>query len=219
EVLHREGDHVAAGDVIATFKDEMYQADLAEARSALQIAEGEVARHTQEGDAAAMFEAQSRREELKVKLASKQEQLSKTLLRSPIAGTIVTPHIEQRVGQALSRGAELAVVADAENVTAEVAVPEADAALVSAGDRAALKMNPFPTQVFRGQVQRIGAELRQEGEKSFVIAEASVPNPDGNLRAGMLGSAKVSVGTRRLATAIFRKPLRYLWLKIWPLLP
>jgi len=100
-----------------------------------------------------------------------------------------------------------------------VAVPEADAALVSAGDRAALKMNPFPTQVFRGQVQRIGAELRQEGEKSFVIAEARVPNPDGNLRAGMLGSAKVSVGTRRLATAIFRKPLRYLWLKIWPLLP
>jgi len=52
-----------------------------------------------------------------------------------------------------------------------------------------------------------------------VIAEASVPNPDGALRAGMLGSAKVSVGTRRLATAIFRKPLRYLWLKIWPLLP
>ena len=219
EVLHREGDRVAAGDVIATLKDETYQAGLAEARSALQIAESEVAQHAQEGDAAAMFGAQSRREELKAKLASKQEQLSKTLLRSPIAGTIVTPHIEQRVGQALSRGAELAVVADAENVTAEVAVPEADAALVRAGNRAALKMNPFPTQVFRGQVQRVGTELRQEGEESFVIAEARVPNPDGALRAGMLGRAKVSVGTRRLATAIFRKPLRYLWLKIWPLLP
>jgi len=219
EVLHREGDHVAAGDVIATLKDETYQADLVEAQSALQIAEGEVARHSQEGDAAAMFQAQSRRDELKAKLASRQEQLSKTLLRSPIAGTVVTPHIEQRVGQALSRGAELAVVADAENVTAEVAVPEADAALVGAGNRAALKMNPFPTRVFRGQVQRVGAELRQEGEKSFVIAEARVPNPDGALRAGMLGSAKVSVGTRRLATAIFRKPLRYVWLKIWPLLP
>src|SRR5262249_61879317 len=69
EVRHREGNHVAAGDVIATIKDETYQAALAEARSALQIAEGEVARHSQEGDAAAMFEAQSRRDELRAKLA------------------------------------------------------------------------------------------------------------------------------------------------------
>ncbi len=219
EILHREGDRVAAGDVIATLKDETYQASLAEARSALQIAESEMAQHTQEGDAAGMFQAQSRRDELRAKLAFEQEQLSKTFLRSPIAGVIVTPHIEQRVGQALPRGAELAVVADAENVTAEVAVPEADAALVRAGDRTALKMNPFPTRVFRGQVQRVGAELRQEGEENFVIAEARVPNPDRTLRAGMLGRAKVSVGTRRLATAIFRKPVRYLWLKIWPLLP
>jgi hypothetical protein len=35
----------------------------------------------------------------------------------------------------------------------------------------------------------------------------------------MLGTAKVSVGTRRLGAALLRKPLRYLWLKIWPLLP
>jgi RND family efflux transporter MFP subunit len=219
EVLRREGDQVRAGEVIATLKDETYQAALAEVRAALQIAESEVAQHTQQGDAAAMFEAQSRRDELKAKLAFEQEQLSKTTLRSPIAGIVVTPHIEQRVGQALSRGAELAVVADAENIMAEVAVPEADAALVRAGERAALKMNPFPTRVFRGEVLRVGAELRQEGEASFVIAEARVPNPDQSLRAGMLGRAKVSVGTRRLGVAIFRRPLRYVWLKLWPLLP
>lgn len=219
EVLRREGDQVRAGEVIATLKDETYQAALAEVRAALQIAESEVAQHTQQGNAAAMFEAQSRRDELKAKLAFEQEQLSKTTLRSPIAGIVVTPHIEQRVGQALSRGAELAVVADAENIMAEVAVPEADAALVRAGERAALKMNPFPTRVFRGEVLRVGAELRQEGEASFVIAEARVPNPDQSLRAGMLGRAKVSVGTRRLGVAIFRRPLRYVWLKLWPLLP
>ena len=70
-----------------------------------------------------------------------------------------------------------------------------------------------------GEVGRVGAELRQEGEESFVIAEARVPNEDGALKAGMLGTAKVSAGTRRLGTALLRKPLRYLWLKIWPLLP
>jgi RND family efflux transporter MFP subunit len=219
EVLHREGDRVQAGDVIATLKDESYQAALAEARSSLAIAESEVALHTQEGDAGAMFAAQSRRGQLLARRSLAEEQLAKTLLRAPAAGVIVTPHIEQRVGQVLSRGAEFAIVASAGSVTAEVAVPEAEAALVKAGEPVALKMNPFPTRVFRGDVRRVGAELRQEGEESFVIAEARVPNEDGALKAGMLGTAKVSTGTRRLGTVLFRKPLRYLWLKIWPLLP
>jgi RND family efflux transporter MFP subunit len=219
EVLRREGDRVQEGEVIATLKDESYQASLAAARSALAIAESEVALHTQTGDAGAMFEAQSRRDELRAKRALAEEQLAKTLLRAPAAGVLVTPHIEQRVGQALSRGAELAVVADAESVTAEVAMPEDDATLVKAGQPVALKMNPFPTRVFRGEVRRVGAELRQEGKESFVIAEARVPNADLSLRAGMLGTAKVSVGTRQLGAALLRKPLRYLWLKIWPMLP
>ncbi|HMF08680.1 MAG TPA: HlyD family efflux transporter periplasmic adaptor subunit, partial [Thermoanaerobaculia bacterium] len=104
-------------------------------------------------------------------------------------------------------------------VTAEVAVPESGAALVRADQPVALKMNPFPTRVFRGKVERVGAELRQEGEESFVIAEARVENADGALKAGMLGTGKVSTATRPLGFAILRKPLRYIWLKIWPWLP
>jgi hypothetical protein len=80
-------------------------------------------------------------------------------------------------------------------------------------------MNPFPTRVFRGKVERVGAELKQEGEESFVVAEARIENAEGALRAGMLGTAKVAAATRPLGYVLFRKPLRYLWLKLWPLLP
>ena len=219
EVLRREGDRVEAGDVVATLKDEAYRATLAEAAAALAIAESDIARHTQQGDAAAMFEARSRRDEQRARRALAEEQLSKTQLRAPAAGILVTPHIEQRVGQALSRGAEFAIIADTARVTAEVAVPESEAALVHTKQAVALKMNPFPNRVFRGSVDRLGAELRQEGEASFVIVEAGVENPDGLLKAGMLGMGKVSAKTRPLGYALLRKPLRYLWLKIWPLLP
>ncbi len=219
EVFHREGDRVQAGDVVATLRDESYRAALAEAAAALAIAQGDVARYTQEGDAAAMFEARSRRDQQQARKALAEEQLSRTELRAPASGVLVTPHIEQRVGQVLLRGAELAVVADTGSVTAEVAVPESEAALVHASQPVALKMNPFPTRVYRGSVERVGAELRQEGDESFVIAEARVENPDGTLRAGMLGTGKVSGERRSLGAALLRKPLRYLWLKIWPLLP
>jgi RND family efflux transporter MFP subunit len=219
EVLHREGDRVADGEVVATLNDEQYRAALAEASAALAIAESDVARYTQDGNAAAMFEARARREEQRARRAFAEEQLAKTSLRAPAAGILVTPHIEQRIGQALVRGAEFAIVADTARVTAEVAVPESDAALVRADQPVALKMNPFPTRVFRGKVERVGAELRQEGEESFVIVEARIENADGALRAGMLGMGKVSAATRPIGYAFLRKPSRYFWLKIWPMLP
>ncbi|HKD17137.1 MAG TPA: efflux RND transporter periplasmic adaptor subunit, partial [Thermoanaerobaculia bacterium] len=219
EVLHREGDRVAAGDVVATLKDEPYRAALAEAGAALAIAESDVARYTQEGDGAAMFEARSRRDQQSAKKAFAEEQLAKTELRAPVAGILITPHIEQRVGQALARGAELAVVADTGSITAEIAVPESDATLVRSGQAVALKLNPFPTRVFRGRVERVGAELRQEGQESFVVAEARVDNAGDALRPGMLGRGKVTTATHPLGYALFRKPLRYIWLKLWPALP
>ncbi|MFY9549970.1 MAG: GAF domain-containing protein, partial [Thermoanaerobaculia bacterium] len=46
-VLRREGDRVEAGDVIATLKDESYQAALAEANSSLTLAESDIARARQ----------------------------------------------------------------------------------------------------------------------------------------------------------------------------
>jgi hypothetical protein len=52
-----------------------------------------------------------------------------------------------------------------------------------------------------------------------VIADARVANPDQSLRAGMLGRGKISVGRRQMIVALLRKPLRYVWLKLWPMLP
>jgi hypothetical protein len=65
---------------------------------------------------------------------------------------------------------------------------------------------------------RPGSHVRQEGEDRFVIAEVRVDSPAG-LQTGMLGQAKVSTIKVPLITAIFRKPLRYVWNRIWPILP
>ncbi len=218
-VLRREGDRVEAGDVIATLKDESYQAALAEARSNLTLAESDIARSRQNADAGAVFDAEARRREALARIALEEDRLSRTRLTAPASGVIVTPRIEERVGQLLSRGAELCVVADVRNVTAEVAVPESDAGLVKAGQKTTLKFNSYPGSLFRGEVARVAPRIREEGDQRFVIAEVAVSNPDGRLKTGMLGNGKVSVGTRRVITALFRKPLRYLWSKIWPLLP
>ena len=218
-VVRREGDRVRPDEVIATLKDESYAADLAAARASLSIAESEVARAREAGNPGAVFDAAARRDEARARIALDQERLAQTRLKAPAEGVIITPRIEERVGQLLPRGSEFCVVADTKTLTAEIAVPESEAALVKPGQKVTLKFHPFPGMSFRGSVERIGARIREDGTDRFEIAEVAITNPEGLLKTGMLGTAKVRVGTRRVITALFRKPVRWAWNKIWPLLP
>jgi multidrug efflux pump subunit AcrA (membrane-fusion protein) len=156
---------------------------------------------------------------LRAKIVLQSNQLAQTEIRAPAGGVIVTSRIDERVGQFLPRGSEFCVIADVRNVTAEVAVPESDSALVRAGENVNLKLNSYPTRVFRGSVTRVGSHVREEGTERFVIAEVRVENGNAPLKTGMLGKAKVSTRAVPMIAAIFRKPLRYIWTKLWPLLP
>ena len=218
-VLHHEGDTVKAGDVIATLDPESYRAALEDARSAYQIADSEVTRFRESGDSPNMFEATSRRDEARAKLELEEDRLNRTSLRASTSGVIVTPRIEERVGQLLTRGSELCVIADSGSVVAEVAVPESDAFLVHPGQPVALKLNTYPTRIFRGTVARPGSHVRQEEKESFVIAEVQIENAGSLLKTGMQGKAKISTERVPIAAAIFRGPVRWAWNKIWPILP
>ena len=156
---------------------------------------------------------------MKAKIALEQDRLARTQLVSPVAGVIVTPRIEERVGQYFTKGGELCVVADVGTVVAEVAVPENDATLVQSGEPVAIKLNPYPTRLFRGTVTRPGTHVRQEDKDRFIVAEVRIENPDGLLKTGMQGKAKVSTVRVPLIAAIFREPVRWAWNKIWPILP
>jgi GAF domain-containing protein/biotin carboxyl carrier protein len=219
QVLKHEGEQVGAGDVVATLRDEMYVAALADARAAQAIAESATARAREEGNAAAMFQAQSRLEEARARVGLETENLEWTRLKAPIAGTIVTPRLEERVGQGLHRGAELCVVADVGSVITEVAIDEKDSRLVAPGQHADVKLNPFPARTFEGTVSLVGARIREEGTSRFVIAEVQVDNPDLSIKTGMAGRAKIRAGSRSIATLLLRRPARWIWSKIWPLLP
>ena len=218
-VTHREGDVVPKGEIIATLNDESYQAALADAQAAYAIAESDVAKQRATGNAPALFEVESRLEELKARIAMEQQRFDYTRLRAPAAGVIVTPRLEERVGQNLTRGAEFCVVADVGTVSVEVAVPEEDSSLLRPGQAVDVKVNPYPTRSFHGEVTRVGARIREEGNDRFVIAEVNLANSDGSLKTGMLGRAKIRAGRRKIITLLLRKPARWLYGKVWPLLP
>ncbi|HEY3350440.1 MAG TPA: GAF domain-containing protein [Thermoanaerobaculia bacterium] len=218
-VLKLEGDSVKAGEVVAVLENETYAAAAAAARSAYDIAEADVSRFRAAGDAAAAFEAESHRTELAARIALEDERLARTRLVAPVSGVIVTPRVQERVGQNLARGAELCVVADTTTMVAEVAIPEEDAARLQPGQAAEVKVNTYPGRTFAGSVTRVGALVREESKDRFVVAEVGVQNPDGLLKTGMQGKGKVRVGWSNIATLVLRRPARWLYGKLWPVLP
>jgi RND family efflux transporter MFP subunit len=218
-VEHREGDLVAAGDVVATLKDDAYRAAAAEARAAEQIAEADAALHRAEGNAGAAGQAAARRDEMRARASWAEERLAGTRLRAPEAGIVMTPRLDERVGQLLAAGAELAVLAETSALLIEVAVPEDDATRLAVGQPISMKMNAHPTRTFGGSVSRVGAVVHAEAGERFVIAETRVENSEGLLRPGMLGKAKISTGRRPIVVALLRRPARWAIAKLWPLLP
>ena len=176
--------------------------------------------HERPATPGAVFDAASRRDEARARIALEDERLAQTRLKAPAGGVIITPRIEERVGQLLPRGVELCVVADVKTLTAEVAIPESEAGLVAAGQPATLKFNPFPGRSFHGTVERVGARVREEGDRALRDRRGRDLEPRRrSSRRACSAPAKVRVGTRRVITALFRKPVRYLWNKVWPLLP
>ena len=220
-VYRREGEVVRANDVIATLKEESYQASLADALADSRIATSDMARHLETGDAPSMFAAQSRRDETAARVALAREEVDRTRLVAPTSGVILTPRLEERVGQSLARGEEFCVVGDVGTVTAEVAIREEDAAYVRTGSPVALKLNPYPTRTFQATISRVGARIREEGggDKRFLIAEVRVNNADGSLKTGMVGRGKIRAGNRSIAVLVLRRPARWIYNKLWPLLP
>ncbi|HET7453187.1 MAG TPA: efflux RND transporter periplasmic adaptor subunit [Thermoanaerobaculia bacterium] len=218
-VLHREGDVVHKGEVVAVLHDDDYRAAAAQTRSDVEIARGEVARSQAEGDLPGLAKASARLEEARVRDAVAQDNLAQTQVRAPADGVIITPHLEDRVGQMVASGTEIAVLADAKTVDVEVALRENDSSLLGDGQPVKVKLNAYPSRVFRGKIGRVSPVVHEEGEDRFVLADAVIDNPSGVIRPGMLGKAKVSTGTVRLGYAVLRKPARWFWSKLWPLMP
>ena len=157
----------------------------AAARTAYDIAERPRARASRRERGRA-FEAESRRKELAARIALENERVARTRLVAPVSGVIVTPRIQERVGQSLARGAELCVIADVATVTVEVAFPKTTPPGSRPANPRRLKVHAYPTRTFAGPSSRVGALVREEGRTASSWPRSTLDNHDGSLKTGML---------------------------------
>jgi len=244
QVLVHEGDAVGAGQILAHFDEGEARAHLADARAQVQACEREVTRLRAAGDSSAAAVEMARLDGLRAEAELREDELSRTVLRAPVAGVVATPRVEEAAGMRLARGDLFCEVVDPSNQRIEIAVPERDASLVAPGLPVKVMITADPTHTLLATVERVGAVAIPEdaippgpgiaspgesnGAVDGVVASASGDrvllvsarlDAPLHLRPGMTGEARITSGKATLGRVLFRRPALWLRRTVWGWLP
>jgi RND family efflux transporter MFP subunit len=214
-VYVHEGDHVARGAVLADLDDWDYRASLSEAQAKYQSAMSQANRALASNDGAEAGIRQVQAQYWAGEVQRTQQELDKTHLRAPISGWITTPHVEDMTGRKLSSGDGFAEVQDSSAASIDVAVDEADLSLLRAGDRAAIKLEGYPTNTFHGTVTVVSPESHLVQDERVFYARVALANANGLLRPGMQGEGKIFAGWRPIGFVLLRRPVMWCYSKLW----
>ena len=172
--------------------------DIATTRTALEVAQANV-------DNA---QAQIRRTD--GSLSQARDQLTKTVIYSPIDGKVssLTNEVGERVaGTGSYGGAEVMRVADLANMEVRVNINENDIINVKVGDKAKVAIDAFPNRKFDAVVKEIGSAAKVTGmntqdEVTNFLVKIRILEKDVPLRPGMSANADVETKTVENVVAV-----------------
>ena len=111
--------------------------------------------------------------------------LNKSLISSPLKGTIKTRHI--KVGEFVRKGDKLVEILDIDKIIVKVNIPEQEILSIQVGQNVEVALYIMEKKTFLGRVKNIGLEA-DSSNRTFPV-EILVDNKERQLRAGMLARA------------------------------
>lgn len=138
-----------------------------------------------------------------------KDNLSKTTIYSPMAGTIST--LNKEVGE-IALGSQfqedvIMIVSNLSLMEALVDVDENDIVTLSLGDSATIEIDALPDSVFHGIVREIASSAKVSGlgttdQKTEFEVKLTITDPLPQLRPGMTASADIVIETRQEALCV-----------------
>jgi multidrug efflux pump subunit AcrA (membrane-fusion protein) len=171
--------------------------------------------------------ADRHREELAAHERALQQKLTRLTVLSPVAGTVVTPRVQNLQGAYLPAGSEVMEIADASMLQALVFISAADVGKVRLGSPAALYVDaqarsilglvtflaPASSAAEKGLFN--AQEYKGLESSRYYVARIPVSNPSGRLKNGFTGSAKILVRRRSVAGFAWQGIDDFVGRKLW----
>lgn len=228
QVFVREGDFVARGKPLAQIDQREYltnlqatQAQLDNTKAQLGLLYKQLALLTQPPNIEQIQSLEAEVRRLRTLVADYQKQLELTTLRAPVTGRVITPMVDQKMGQYLKKGDLFATMEQIQTVLVEIQVPEGDAPLVRLG--APIKIVPwaYSNETFPGTVKEIApvAAMPTNLKVNSVRVLAAIPNKDLRLNAQITGFAKIKTEKIPVWLVLLRLLIRWFQVQFWYWLP
>ena len=199
-----KGDPVKQGDLLAEIEVPELLADQTRFRAELKVAEIDFRRLNESQTKApdlvtpqSVDDARGKLEVAKANLERTETLLNYARLVAPFSGIITRRMVDPGAFiPAASSGsnpqnAALVTLSDFSRVRLQVAVPEAEAALVSSNQPVKANVEGLPGKVFEGAITRFSYAL-DEATRTM-LAEIELPNPGLQLRPGMFATVKIGI--------------------------
>ena len=125
-------------------------------------------------------------------------QLDKMTLTSPTSGMVMEKTVHR--GEMAAVGAALMTIADLDEVTLTLYIPEDEIGKVKVGQTVEVSVDSFPGKVFEGQVSYIASEAeftpknvqtKKERVNMVFAVKVKIPNPEHELKPGMPADAVI----------------------------
>ena len=210
-----EGQTVPAGTALVQMDDWTQRANLASVQARYNTAETEAARALVSNDPTGAGTHQQEANYLRAEMNRTHEELARTSVTTLLPGTVTTPHTEDLIGRRVLAGDPLLAMVSTAEMIVDVAISQRDVLLVHPGNQVRIKLDSLPWRTLAGRVVRISHSAEVNGDVRVFYARVSVANPQGRIRPGMQGLAKINVGLRPLGVWMLRTPALWGWSKLW----
>src|SRR5579863_889338 len=228
-VLVKPGDTVKTGQLLAILQNPEIAADADSLRHQLALASSQLRNGQDRSDFDSAANAVRDRGRLQQELAVAENRAGSLEIRAPIDGVVATGGLAQKTGSFLAAGDEFAQIVDRTTMKARILVRDWDLQEVQQGAAVKVKVVPFPYRTYSGKVDRIypasatdrpvtqTENLERLGQQltNYFAVDVEFANPDGSLREGMTGTAKVSGKRGSLAWQASRAMWRWARSQAW----
>ena len=229
EVLVHEGDSVAVGQPLFRLRSSAVLADAESHRSERErmLKRSSAARASSNPMLAYQSEQMAASEGIALQNAEARRDF--LLVKSPIAGRVLTPRTEDLIGRTVTAGTVLASVGDCSKLVAEVPVSERLLEYLRVGSPVSALIRTRPTRPWRGTVAAISPATLQQPVTSIGADGPDVPpakpdqfvvravfdNTDGSLYPG--AEANLKIRSRREAYLVRAWNVIWRWLRsvVW----
>lgn len=203
-----EGGRVARGQVLVRLRDSRLREQLTSREAALDAARSRALnnermhvrieslraqRQVSEGDyeqsLTDMQAAQAEVQGIEADIAAIREQLTDMVIRAPFDGEISEQQVDE--GAFVEVGRRIATLYQIDPLYMAFSVPERYAGRVTLDNEVQVSVASFPDELFPATLDLISPSI---DERSRTLSlRATVPNPDGRLRPGSFGTARLIV--------------------------